>query len=136
MMSDKIIPTIPPELEPFFAAAKEGRLEVQRCVSCGTLRFPARSLCATCLSTQSEWTPVSGRGEVYSFFWMHQVYHPAFAAEVPYAVVVVQLEEGPRLTTNILDCAKDELRVGLPVEVTFEERGPDVRLPQFRPRRA
>ncbi|MDG2308079.1 MAG: OB-fold domain-containing protein [Candidatus Binatia bacterium] len=135
-MSEPIIPTVPPELEPFFAAAKEGRLEVQRCVSCGTLRFPARGLCAKCLWTESEWTPVSGRGEVYSFFWMHQVYHPAYAGEVPYAVVVTRLEEGPRMMTNILDCPKEELRVGLPVEVVFEPRGTDVCLPQFRPRRA
>lgn len=134
MSVDAIVPVITPELEPFFAAAAEGCLAVQRCLSCGALRFPARSLCASCLSTDREWTPLSGRGEVYSFFWMHQVYHPAFAGEVPYAVVVVLLEEGPQMTTNIRDCPKEDLRVGLPVEVTFEERGTGVCLPQFRPR--
>jgi len=132
-MAEKIVPVITKDLEPFFAAAKERRLVVQRCASCGTLRFPARSVCGSCFSAEKEWTEVSGRGEVYSFFWMHQVYHPAFAGEVPYAVVVVKLEEGPQMTTNILDCAKEDLRVGLPVEVAFEDRG-DVRLPQFRPR--
>lgn len=135
MNAEKIIPSVTPDLEPFFAAAAEDRLVVQRCVSCGTLRFPARSLCASCLSPEKEWTSVSGRGEVYSFFWMHQVYHPSFAGEVPYAVAVVKLEEGPTMTTNILDCTKEKLRIGLPVEVVFEPRG-DVRLPQFRPREA
>lgn len=130
---DPIVPVVTPELEPFFEAARDGRLVVQRCSSCGALRFPARGLCAVCLSRESEWSEVSGRGEVYSFFWMHQVYHPALAGEVPYAVVVVKLEEGPNMMTNILDCPKDQLRIGLPVEVTFEQRG-DVRLPQFRPR--
>ncbi len=132
-MADPIIPVVTPELEPFFAAAREGRLVVQRCLSCGQLRFPARNLCSDCLSTDSEWTSVCGRGAVYSFFWMHQVYHPAFADEVPYPVVVVELEEGPRMTTNLQGCTRDTLHVGLPVEVFFEQRG-DVRLPQFRPR--
>ncbi len=135
-MADEFVPVVGRELEPFFEAARERRLVVQRCISCGALRFPARGLCTTCLSTESEWTPVSGRGEVYSFFWMHQVYHPAFAEKVPYAVAVVRLDEGPRMTTNILDCPKEQLRIGLPVEVVFEARGPDIRLPQFRPRRA
>ena len=135
MSVEKIVPSVSGALAPFFDAAKEGQLVVQRCLSCGTLRFPARGVCMSCLGEESDWTPVSGRGEVYSFFWMHQVYHPALAGEVPYAVVVVRLEEGPHMTTNILDCSKEELRIGLPVEVVFEERG-DVRLPQFRPQRA
>ena len=134
-MPAPVVPVVTRALEPFFAAAKEGRLVVQRCVSCGTLRFPPRSLCSSCLSTEREWTAVSGRGEVFSFFWMHQVYHPAFADEVPYAVAVVRLEEGPRMTTNIRSCPKEELRIGLPVEVVFEQRG-DLHLPQFRPRRS
>lgn len=131
---EPIVPEVTPELEPFFAAAAEGRLVVQKCTACGALRFPARGLCASCLSRESEWTPVSGRGTVYSFFWMHQIYHPAYAGRVPYALVVVKLEEGPHMMTNIVDCPKEELRIDLPVEVTFEPRG-DVRLPQFRPRR-
>ncbi len=65
---------------------------------------------------------------------MHQVYHPGFAAEVPYAVVVVELEEGGRMLTNLVDCALERLRIGLPVEVVFEQPLPDVTLPQFRPR--
>lgn len=133
MSTEKIVPVVTDALAPYFEAAASGRLVVQRCVSCGTLRFPARSVCGGCLSEESDWTPVSGRGEVYSFFWMHQVYHPAFANEVPYAIAVVRLEEGPCMTTNVLDCSKEELRVGLPVEVVFEERG-EVKLPQFRPR--
>lgn len=133
MSTEKIVPAVTPEFEPFFAAAREGTLVVQRCGSCGTLRFPARSLCARCLSSTTEWIPVSGRGEVYSFFWMHQVYHPSFADDVPYAVAVVKLEEGPTMTTNVLDCSRETLRIGLRVEVVFESRG-DLRLPQFRPR--
>jgi uncharacterized OB-fold protein len=65
---------------------------------------------------------------------MHQLYHPAFADEIPYAVAVVQLEEGPRITTNVVGCSHDDLRIGLPVKVTFERRSEEVSLPQFRPR--
>jgi len=131
----KPIPRATPELAPFLAAAKRRQLVVQRCTGCGLLRFPAREVCSRCWSRDAEWTPVSGRGEVFSFYLMHQVYHPGFAAEVPYPVVVVELEEGPHLTSNLVECTRDEIRIGMPVEVVFEDVSPDVTLPKFRPRR-
>jgi hypothetical protein len=67
---------------------------------------------------------------------MHQIYHPGFAASVPYAVVDVKLEEGPRITSNLVDCPVDAITVGMPVEVVFERLSPEVTLPKFRPRRA
>jgi len=130
----KPIPRVTPELAPFFAAARRRELVVQRCASCGLLRFPPRELCSRCWSRDADWAPVSGRGEVFSFYWMHQVYHPAFAAEVPYAVVVVQLEEGPHLLSNVIGCTREQLRVGMPVEVTFDDVSDAVSLPKFRPR--
>ena len=87
----KPVPAITPELEPFFAAARRGQLVVQSCRRCGKQRFPAREICPECLSNEADWTPVSGRGQIFSFNVMHQVYHPGFATEVPYAVVVVKL---------------------------------------------
>jgi uncharacterized OB-fold protein len=131
----KPIPHATGDLAPFFAAAKRCQLVVQRCASCGLLRFPARELCSRCWSRDAEWTAVSGRGEVYSFYWMHQLYHPGFAGEIPYAVVVVRLEEGPHVTSNVIGCSRGELRVGMPVEVVFEDLSDDVALPKFRPRR-
>lgn len=130
----KPAPRVTPELEPFFAAAARRELVVQRCAGCGLLRFPAREMCRACGSRDAGWVAVSGRGTVYSFYWMHQVYHPGFADHVPYPVVVVELDEGPRITCNVVDCSREELRIGLPVEVTFETRG-DVALPVFRPRK-
>ncbi len=123
-------------LVPFFAAAKERRLVVQRCARCGTLRFPPRELCTSCLSTEIEWADVSGRGEIFSFNVMHQVYHPAFATEVPYAVVVVKLAEGPKMISNLVDCPVDEIRIGMPVEVVFETMTDEITLPKFRRRAA
>jgi hypothetical protein len=130
----KPIPRATGELAPFFAAAKQGQLVVQRCASCGLDRFPPREVCSRCWSRDATWAPVSGRGEVYSFYLMHQVYHPGFASEVPYVVVLVQLEDGPRVLSNLVGCTREEIRVGMPVEVTFEDVSEDVALPKFRPR--
>jgi uncharacterized protein len=128
-------PLPPPSeaLVPFLDAAKNGVLVVQRCGDCGERRFPAREICSACLSRNASWEPVSGKGKVFSFYVMHQVYHPAFASEVPYAVVIVELDEGPRLTTNVVGCRPDEIAIGMPVAVAFEERSPEVSLPVFRP---
>ncbi len=130
----KPIPEVTEELRPYFAAAREGRLVVERCTACGRRRFPPREICSACLGRQAEWVTASGRGRVVSFNVMHQVYHPGFAAEVPYAVALVELEDGGRMLTNVVDCSLDRLRIGLAVEVAFERRSADVTLPQFRPR--
>jgi len=132
----KPVPAITPEMREFFDGARAGRLMVQKCDSCGRLRFPAHELCSKCNSTASRWVPVSGRGEVFSFNIMHQVYHPGFAAEVPYAVVVVELEEGCKFVSNLLGVKPHEIKCGMPVEVTFEKLSDDVSIPKFRLRAA
>jgi uncharacterized OB-fold protein len=129
----KPLPQVGPDMVPFFEAARRHELTVQQCAGCKTLRFPARGICSRCLSRESVWVPVSGRGTVFSFAVMHQAVHPGFAAEVPYAVVVVELEEGPRLLSNLVDCALAGVRIGLPVEVVYDDVTPEVTLPKFRP---
>ena len=128
----KPLPQVSPEMAPFFEAARRHELVVQRCARCGALRFPARSICSACLGRDATWVPVSGRGQVFSFAVMHQANHPSFAAEVPYAVIVVQLDEGVRLLSNLVDCEVAGIRIGLPVEVVFDDVTPDVSLPRFR----
>jgi uncharacterized OB-fold protein len=127
------IPTITPEMRPFFAAAKRRELAVQRCAKCGALRFPARPLCSHCLSRDSEWVAVSGRGEVFSYGIMHQVYHPGFADAVPYAVVVVRLDEGVKMVSNLVGVPTQEVAIGIPVRVVFEDITEEVTLPKFTP---
>ena len=129
----KPLPQVSPEMAPFFEAAHRRQLVVQRCAGCGALRFPARSICSACLSREATWIPVSGRGTVFSFAIMHQAVHPGFAAETPYAVVVIQLDEGPRLLSNLVDCPPADVRIGRPVEVVFDDVTPEVTLPKFRP---
>jgi hypothetical protein len=130
----KPIPEITEELRPFFTAAREGRLVVQRCRGCGSLRFPPRQICSQCLGREAEWAAVCGRGTIYSFNVMHQVYHPGFASEAPYPVVLVELEEGCRVLSNLVGCPREKVVIGLPVEVVFEEVSDELRLPKFRPR--
>ena len=129
----KPLPQVSPEMAPFFDAARRHVLAVQHCAGCGTMRFPARTICSKCLSRDATWAPVSGRGTVFSFAIMHQAIHPGFAAETPYAVVVVELDEGPRLLSNLVDCPTADVHIGMPVEVVFDELTPDVTLPKFRP---
>ncbi len=129
----KPTPAITPEMVEFFDGAKRGQLMVQKCDGCGTLRFPPHEICTSCLGTRASWVPVSGRGEVYSFNIMHQVYHPGFASEVPYAVVVVKLSEGVKFVSNLVGVKPHDIRCGMPVEVIFEKLSDDVYLPKFRP---
>lgn len=131
----KPLPEITPVMAPFWEAARRHELVVQRCRGCGTRRFPARDICSRCLSREADWASVTGRGTVFSFAIMHQVYHPGFADAVPYAVVVVELEEGARMVSNVVDCPVGEIAIGMPVEVVFEDVTGEVTLPKFRPRR-
>jgi uncharacterized OB-fold protein len=128
----KPIPEITPEMAPFWEAAKKRSLVVQRCTPCGRLRFPARAVCSSCWSRDVEWTPVRGRGEVFSVVVMHQAAHPAFAAIAPYAVAVVALEEGVHIISGIVGRGPHEVEVGMAVEVDFEPRGSELLLPVFR----
>lgn len=118
--------------KPWFDAAMEGRLMLMRCLDCGQARLPARMHCDHCLSERTEWFQASGRGTVRTFAVMHQRYHPAFAAEIPYNIAVVELEEGPRIPSNLVGVPNEEIKVGMPVMVEFE-RYDDVAMPKFRP---
>ena len=120
---------------PFWEASKNHELKLQRCGSCGGYRYPPGEICPHCRSNNLEWVKVSGRGKVYTWSVIHQVYHPAFAEEVPYALVAVELEEGPRMVTNLVGCPPEEISVDMPVAVTFEDVTDEISLPKFRPER-
>ena len=127
----KPIPVITPEMQPFFEGAKQHELRVQRCSGCGAYRFPARAICSDCLSTEARWVAVSGRGELFSFNVMHQVYHPGFASEVPYAVVIVRLAEGAKMLSNLVGVSPRDIRIGMPVRVVFDDITDEITLPKF-----
>lgn len=129
----KPVPAVTAAMEGFFAAARRRQLAIQRCRGCGAHRFPARSLCSDCLSRAAEWVAVSGEGEIFSYAVMHQVYHPGFAGEVPYAVVCVKLKEGPKMISRLRGVPADAVRIGAAVRVVFEAVSDEVTLPLFEP---
>jgi hypothetical protein len=118
----------------FWEHCAREELRFQRCSGCGDWRHLPRLRCARCGSTEFSWDRSSGRGRVYSWTITHQAPIRAFASRVPYAVLVVELEEGVRMVSGLVEAGLDVLRLDLPVEVVFERVGPDAALPQFRPR--
>jgi uncharacterized OB-fold protein len=133
---EKPLPRPSEDSAPFWEAVGKGELRMQRCADCGHIRFPPAALCARCLSARCEWIALSGRGAVYSWIVVHQSQHPAFNVDVPYNVTIVQLDEGPRLHTNLIECPNDRIHIGMPVEAVFEKVGDDAALVKFRPRRS
>ena len=104
---------------PYWQAAHDGRLVVQRCDECGGCQLYPRDRCLVCRGPVS-WVEASGRGTVYSFTVIRQNYSRPFRDWIPYVVALVDLEEGPRLMTNVVGCAPEDVRVGLPVRARFE----------------
>ena len=121
--------------KPFWEAAKRHSLELQQCNDCKQPWAPSGPVCPKCFSDCFSWVKMSGRGKIASWVVFHKEYHPAFAKELPYNVAFVELDEGPRLITNIVGAANKDLRIGMPVEVTFEDVDAQFSLPKFRPMR-
>ena len=120
------------ESRPFFDALNVHRLVIQCCANCGALQHPPRAMCGACQSTEFNWREVSGAGVVHSYVVTHQAVHPALAGHTPLATVEVELAEGPRVTSNLVDVAPEAVMIGMAVEVIFEEAGAGVMLPLFR----
>lgn len=134
MSDDRPLPLADDDTRPYWEAAARGELAMQRCASCRRFRFPPRPMCPACRSFEAEWVSVSGRGTVASFVVAHGPVLPAFAARVPYGVVLVELAEDPQLRVvgNLLDVPVAELRIGMSVTVAFEAIADGVTLPQWR----
>lgn len=132
-MTERPVP-VPDEVSaPFWSAAGEHRLVVQRCLACQDLQYPPEFTCQRCHADDLSFSEVSGRGRVYSFATVDRAFHAGFADRLPYVVAMVELEEDPRvrLFTNIVDTDPGEVAVGMPVEVAFEAVA-DRTLVQFR----
>lgn len=117
---------------PFWEHLRDGELRIQHCTACGRLQHPPRVLCPSCGSPDRDWALMTGRGTVYSFVVTHQAIHPSFEGHLPYVTALVELDEGPRLATNLLDVAVDEVEIGMPVEVELVRVNDEIALPLFR----
>ncbi len=134
-MTDPIrtLPLADDESRPYWQAAAEGRLSLPRCKRCAHISFPPQQVCTSCQSTDLAWIDLSGKGRLHSYCVLHDTF--VRGIEPPIAIAQVELPEqaGLRITTNILDCPIDRLRIGMPLEVAFQKITPEVTLPQFRP---
>ncbi|HZT65310.1 MAG TPA: Zn-ribbon domain-containing OB-fold protein [Acidimicrobiales bacterium] len=113
-------PTV--ENHPYWEGTAQGRLVLPRCTACGTVIWYPRAFCSSCRGTDVEWFEASGRGTIYSFTISHRGQGP-WRDVAPYVVAYVELEEGPRVLTNVVGCDPDEVKVAQPVEAVFEPAG-------------
>lgn len=128
----KQLPLITESNRPFWEAARRHELVAYGCSNCGTF-YSVVTGCTACGNPRMGWEKVSGRGEVFTFCIFHQPFHPAWQDDIPYNVAYVKLEEGPLLITNIVDCPNDNIYIGMPVEVVFDDITDEVTLPKFKP---
>ncbi len=120
----------------YYDFCRRGELRFQRCTDCGAWRHPPRVLCAACGSPGWAWGRSTGQGRIFTWTVVHQAMSPSFASEIPYAVVVVETDEGVRVVANLRGAGPEVLRLDLPVEVVFETVDDELTLPMFRPRDA
>jgi uncharacterized OB-fold protein len=135
--NQRMIPKPTPETRPFWEASKRRELRIQRCHDCNACYFYPRPLCPYCLSRNVAWVTASGRGRLHTFVIN---YRPPrhYPADGPYIIGIVELEEGPRMMTNIVgvEPRPEALRCDMPVEVVFEDLSDEITLPKFRPVRS
>jgi uncharacterized OB-fold protein len=120
-----------PESAPYWAATLDQRLVVQRCTVCRHQQLYARAHCLRCRGPV-EWVDASGRGTIYSYTVIRQNFSRPFRDLLPYIVALVDLDEGPRLMTNVVGCAPVDLRIGAAVQVCFEPVSDEAALPLFK----
>lgn len=129
----KPLPEMQPWSKPFWEGAKQHKLLIQECTDCNTKIFYPRKICPECWSQNLSWTKASGKGTIYSYSITMAGVEEKFAEDLPFVLALVDLEEGVRMMTNIVDCPHDEVRIGMDVEVVFEDVTEDVSLPKWRP---
>jgi uncharacterized OB-fold protein len=132
----KPLPAPDPDSQPFWDACRAHELRAQRCSACGRYRFPPQGPCPACYSWEAEWVKLPETGRIVSYVVVHYVSVPAFAQDVPYTIAHIAMDGtdgNVELTSNLVDIPWEEVRVGMPVRVVFEDVTPEVTLPKFRP---
>jgi uncharacterized OB-fold protein len=130
---NKPIPPMNPWAEPFWAGTREGKLLIQKCADCGKHVFYPRLVCPSCFSERLDWIEASGRGTVYSHTLVQNNPPSAFIEDLPFTIAIVELEEGVRMMTNVVECDPESVYCDMPVEVTFERLTDEITLPKFKP---
>ena len=129
----KPLPTVVGETRPYWESCRRGELVIQRCAKCGQYQFYPRGICANCWSTDIRWVKSTGRGTVWTYTVTYQNRTQGFAQEIPYVLALVELEEGVRMFSNIVECNPRDVTIGMPVEVTFIQATDRISVPFFKP---
>ena len=119
--------------KPFWEGAKRHELMMPRCKRCGHYFFYPREECPDCLSMDLEWVKVSGKARLHTFTVVTQPANPSFREDVPYIYAIVQLEEGPKMISNVIGCPVEEVKIDMPLETVFEDVTPEWTLVKFKP---
>ena len=130
---NKPLPTIVGETKPFWDSCRQGKLLLQKCGRCAEYQFYPRGICAECWSSDIRWVQASGKGTVWTFTVTYQNRTPGFVEEIPYVLALVELEEGVKMFSNIVQCNPREVKIGMAVEVTFVRANDQVTVPYFKP---
>lgn len=133
MSDESWLPTPDETSAPFFEGAREGRLMLQTCRDCSVWLHPVRARCPECGGCNIGWEQASGRGTVYSHGLLRRAYHPRHADRLPLPLAVIDLDEGVRINSNLVDVEPEAIEAGMPVEVTFETFPDGGAVPVFRP---
>ena len=131
--SKRPVPRVDEESKPFWEACARHELYVQKCRTCNTVFYYPRAFCPEDLSQDFDWLKCSGKGTVYTFTITRQNQSSGFRNKVPYVMAYVELEEGVRMLTNIVDCDPETVTIGMPVEVTFVRANDQIAVPFFKP---
>lgn len=121
--------------QPFWDGCKEHKLLIQRCNRCGTYRMGPQPVCYVCRCFEWTWEESQGLGEVYTYTIVRHSVHPATADRIPYNSVIVQLRDcgGVRVPGNVVECANEDIKIGMPVKLVWEDVAEDVALPRWKP---
>ncbi|MDO8595304.1 MAG: Zn-ribbon domain-containing OB-fold protein [Sulfuricaulis sp.] len=128
----KPVPSPTDATQAFWSGCASGVLRLRKCPRCANFLAPTRAVCA-CGNSELTWVDASGRGKIFSYTVVHRAPDPAFRAELPYVIAVVELEEGAKLLSNITGCAPGEIRIGMPVRAVFDQVAPGIGVPKFQP---
>jgi hypothetical protein len=127
------LPTIDDDTRPFWQAARERRFLIARCRACGEAHHYPRPFCPRCWSDDVVWEEASGRATLYTYSTVFMNDLPPFKERLPYVAAMVDLDEGPRVMTNVIDCDPADLSIGMDLQVDFRELTEEISVPVFRP---
>ena len=130
----KFLPSPKPGTTQYWEACKRHELLIQECSQCGTKQFYPRTICSSCSATELQWVQASGSGTVVTWTVVRHPVSPAYAADIPYVIALIELDEGPTMMAQIVDCEPESVQSGMLVDVCFEDWTEEITIPNFRAR--